>query len=282
MHTTTGTPVKAHVRLSRIALALAVLAGGLSCAWTVAQNSSSEAPTPTTATPTAAATTAAAAATTPAAPVAVHPGKSANATKSTARKSENKLAWANLSPAQHQALEPLTGEWPRMSELQKEKWLEIGKRYARMKPEEQARLHERMRDWVKLTPAERSTARTNYARAKKLDAEEKHEQWAKYQQLSAEQKKKLAEAKLPKRVAKLPTTPSAAAPTIQLPAEAMDRPLPVVPAPTPAAAPAPALVPGSQATPVPAMAPTAATPAPTAVAVSATATPVAAVVSDTK
>jgi hypothetical protein len=59
-----------------------------------------------------------------------------------------------------------------MSELQKEKWLEIGKRYAKMKPEEQQRLHERMRDWVKLTPAERSAARTNYARAKKLDAEE--------------------------------------------------------------------------------------------------------------
>ncbi|MBG7618732.1 DUF3106 domain-containing protein [Herbaspirillum sp. AP02] len=268
MRNTTGTP-KAYARFSRIALALAVLAGGLSCAWTVAQNTQVVAPA---AAPTSASVANPATVGTPAAPAAAagasHPAKSA--TKTAVRKPDNKLAWANLSQAQHEALEPLTGEWPRMSELQKEKWLEIGKRYTRMKPEEQQRLHERMRDWVKLTPAQRSAARTNYARAKKLDAEEKHEQWTKYQQLSEEQKKKLAEAKLPRRVAKLPTTPAAAAPSIQLPAEALDRPLPVVPAPTPAAAPAPALVPGSQAIPVPALAPTAA--APTTVAVSAAAT----------
>ncbi|WP_343741107.1 DUF3106 domain-containing protein [Herbaspirillum huttiense] len=291
MHKTTGTPLKASVRLSRIALALAVLAGGLSCAWTVAQNapSTAAAPSATPATPAPAASPAATApvagtpgtVAAPAAPAATHASKSAG--RSIARKPENKLAWANLSPAQHQALEPLTGEWPRMSELQKEKWLEIGKRYAKMKPEEQQRLHERMRDWVKLTPAERSAARTNYARAKKLDAEEKHEQWTKYQQLSEEQKKKLAESKLPKRVAKLPTSPSAAAPTIQLPTEALDRSLPVTPAQVPAApavAPAPSQVPGSQATPVPAIAPTAALP--TTVAVSAAVTPVASTASDGK
>ena len=291
MQKTTGTPVKATARFSRIALALAVLAGGLSCAWTVAQNAPSTAPAPS-ATPAAApapaaspaatapVTGASGTATAPAAPAAAHANKSAG--KGAARKPENKLAWANLSPPQHQALEPLTGEWPRMSELQKEKWLEIGKRYAKMKPEEQQRLHERMRDWVKLTPAERSAARTNYARAKKLDAEEKHEQWAKYQQLSEEQKKKLAESKLPKRVAKLPTSPSAAAPTIQLPAEALDRSLPVTPAqlPAPAAAPAPAQAPGSQATPVPAIAPTASTPV--TVAVSAAVAPVAGTTSDGK
>ncbi|WP_413459785.1 DUF3106 domain-containing protein [Herbaspirillum huttiense] len=281
MHKTTGTPVKATARFSRIALALAVLAGGLSCAWTVAQNAPSTAAAPSAA-PAPAASPAATVAGTPAAPAAAHANKSAG--KSIARKPENKLAWANLSPTQHQALEPLTGEWPRMSELQREKWLEIGKRYANMKPEEQQRLHERMRDWVKLTPAQRSAARTNYARAKKLDAEEKHEQWAKYQQLSEEQKKKLAESKLPKRVAKLPTSPSAAAPTIQLPAEALDRSLPVTPAqvPVPAAAPAPApaQAPGSQATPVPAIAPTASTPA--TVAVSAAVAPVTGTTGDGK
>lgn len=286
MHKTTGTPAKASVRPWRIALALAVLAGGLSCAWTVAQNAPAETAAAPAAPVTTPAPTPAASAATPAAPVAgtgtapvgTHANKSAG--KSPARKPENKLAWANLTPAQREALEPLAGEWPRMREQQKEKWLEIGKRYTRMKPEAQQRLHERMRDWVKLTPAERSAARTNYARAKKLDAEEKHEQWAKYQQLSEEQKKKLAESRLPRRVAKLPTSPSAAAPVIQLPAEALDRPLPVVPAPTPASAPAPALVPGSQATPVPAMAPTASAPA--AVAVSAAVAPAATVSGDSQ
>jgi hypothetical protein len=289
MRKTTGTPVKATARFSRIALALAVLAGGLSCAWTVAQNAPATAPAPS-ATPAAAPAPAASpAATAPVtgasgtatAPAAPPPPTPTNPPARALHASREQAGLGQLSPTQHQALEPLSGEWPRMSELQKEKWLEIGKRYAKMKPEEQQRLHERMRDWVKLTPAERSAARTNYARAKKLDAEEKHEQWAKYQQLSEEQKK-LAESKLPKRVAKLPTSPSAAAPTIQLPAEALDRSLPVTPAqlPAPAAAPAPAQAPGSQAAPVPAIAPTASTPV--TVAVSAAVAPVAGTTSDGK
>ncbi|RCO07684.1 DUF3106 domain-containing protein, partial [Bacilli bacterium] len=113
-------------------------------AWTVAQNTQTVAPAATPASPPVASPANAGAAATPAAPAAAasaattagtsHPAKSA--TKTAARKSESKLAWANLSQAQHEALEPLTGEWPRMSELQKEKWLEIGKRYAKMKPEE--------------------------------------------------------------------------------------------------------------------------------------------------
>jgi hypothetical protein len=227
----TGSHAQAHACLSRIALTLAMLAGGLTCAWTSAQNAPAAAPS-----------SAAAPAVSSPAPQA--PAKPAGA-KAAARKPDNKLAWTSLSAPQQQALAPLSGEWAKMSDLQKEKWLVISKKYAQMKPEEQQRLHDRMRDWVKLTPAQRSAARTNYARAKKLDAEEKTEQWNKYQQLSAEKKKKLAQAKLPKRVAKLPSAPGNAAPTIQLPVEALERPLP----------PAPALAPGSQAAPQPSAVP---------------------------
>lgn len=240
MRKTTGYPIQAPARLARIALVTAALAGGLSCAWSLAQNApAGQSPAPAVS---AAAATASQA---PAAP------KAAVSAKATAKKPDNKLAWASLSVTQQQALEPLSVEWSKMSDLQKEKWLVIGKKYAQMKPEEQQRLHDRMRDWVKLTPAQRSAARTNYARAKKLDTEQKNEQWNKYQQLSAEQKKKLAQAKLPKRVAKLPSAPANAAPVIQLPAEALDRPLPAA-APAPAITPAaPAAAPGSQAASVP-------------------------------
>lgn len=234
MRKTTGFSIKAPWRRTRIALALALLAGGLHCAWTQAQNAppASAAPALPAVAPSA-----------PATASAPHPGtpaKSVAGKPVTKKPLESRLAWVNLSAAQQQALEPLAGEWPKMHDPQKEKWLVISKKYAQMKPEEQQRLHERMRDWVKLTPAERSAARTNYARAKKLDAEEKNEQWNKYQQLSAEQKKKLAQAKLPKRVAKLPSAPGSAAPAIQLPAEALERTTPV---------PAPAIAPGSQAAP---------------------------------
>ncbi|MFZ6687066.1 DUF3106 domain-containing protein [Undibacterium sp. SXout11W] len=101
--------------------------------------------------------------------------------------------WSALSPAQQQALAPLVAEWPLMPETRKKKWLEIATRYAAMKPDEQQRLQERMRDWVKLTPEQRASARENYAHATQLDPERKSAQWEQYQQLSAEEKKRLAD-----------------------------------------------------------------------------------------
>ncbi|EJN07820.1 DUF3106 domain-containing protein [Herbaspirillum sp. YR522] len=227
MRNTTGSPVKARRRTPiALGLALAMLAGGgLWSAWSCAEG------TPGT----------------PALPASQAPAKAGGVAKLPVKRGDNRLAWTNLSPVQQAALDPLAGEWPKMSESHKEKWLVISKKFAQMKPEEQQRLHERMRDWAKLTPGQRSAARTNYARAKKLDAEEKNEQWTKYQQLTAEQKKKLAQAKLPKRVAKLPTAPSSAAPAIQMPVEALERP---VPAPA-----MPVISPPAQAASLPAAAP---------------------------
>jgi hypothetical protein len=53
------------------------------------------------------------------------------------------------------------------------KWLEIAGRYATLKPEEQARLQERMRDWLKLTPEQRMAARENFAKTKQISPEKK-------------------------------------------------------------------------------------------------------------
>jgi hypothetical protein len=214
MRNTTGSPVKANRRTPiALGLALAMLAGGLWSAWSCAEG-------------TAPAGTSATSGTSGIPAVAAAPAKVGAIAKQPVKRTDNRLAWSNLTPVQQVALEPLAVEWPKMSESHREKWLVISKKFAHMKPEEQQRLHERMRDWARLTPAQRTAARTNYARAKKLDAEDKSEQWNKYQQLTAEQKKKLAQAKLPKRVAKLPTAPSSAAPAIQLPAEALERPVP--------------------------------------------------------
>lgn len=154
-----------------------------------------------------------------------------------ARKPDSKPTWTELNPEQQHALAPLAGEWNKMSFGSKEKWLVIGNKFASMNKAEQDRLQERMRDWVKLTPVQRRSVRESYTRAKKLDADKKSAQWKEYQQLSEEQKKKLSQAKLPKHVAALPATQSKAAPTIQLPQEALEQTL----APQPATA-APAVV----------------------------------------
>lgn len=162
--------------------------------------------------------------------------------KTTAKKPENKPTWNELTPAQQHALAPLEGEWNKMEPSRKEKWLVIGNKFTSMTPEQQSRLQERMREWIKLTPAQRSAIRESYARAKKLDAEKKSAQWKQYQQLSDEQKKKLAETKPPKHVASIPTVhPKSVATNMPLPPESLEQPLSniqgAVPPSTPAAIP---------------------------------------------
>lgn len=139
------------------------------------------------------------------------------------KKTDSKPVWTELSPAQQQALAPLAGEWNKMPASNKEKWLAIGNKFAGMSPAEQERVQNRMRDWAKLTPVQRRSVRESYTRAKKLDADKKSAQWSKYQQLSEEQKKKLAQSKAPKHVSALPAARRKAAPAIQLPPEALEQ-----------------------------------------------------------
>ena len=105
-----------------------------------------------------------------------------------------KPLWVALTPKQKLALAPLTTEWDKLDEIRKKKWLEIANKYASMKPDEQARVQERMETWMKLTPEQRMQVRENFARSKQIKPEQKSAQWQEYQQLSEEQKAQLANA----------------------------------------------------------------------------------------
>ena len=128
----------------------------------------------------------------PAAAPSVHTSPAPNKAAPATVKNTSKPYWNDLTPAQHQALAPLATEWNKLGSFNKEKWLELSKKFGTMTPTEQERLHERMRDWVKLTPEQRRAARENYARVKKLTPEQRALQWQQYQQLSEEKKKELA------------------------------------------------------------------------------------------
>lgn len=126
-----------------------------------------------------------------------------------------KPMWKDLSKPQQVALDPLQAEWDQMDASRKRKWLEIANRYSSMKVDEQQRVQERMRDWLKLTPEERRQARENYTLSKKIDKGEKSAQWEQYQALPDEEKRKLAaEAAIKKQVTNLPpkAQPKAIAP----------------------------------------------------------------------
>jgi hypothetical protein len=135
------------------------------------------------------------------------PSVSATANKAPAAQPQPaaKPLWTELTPAQQQALAPLASEWDKLDSFRKNKWLAIGNKYASMKPDEQRRVQERMRDWVKLTPEQRRIARESYARAKTLNPSQKSAHWEQYQQLPEDQRKKLAaDAAAKKPVATLP------------------------------------------------------------------------------
>jgi hypothetical protein len=209
----------------------------------------------------------------PAAPVAA-PAKGP-AAKPAPQKPLDKPLWSTLSRPQQVALEPLAGEWDRMEGVRKQKWLEIANRFSSMKPDEQARVHERMRDWLKMTPEERRVVRENYTRTKKIDPSQKTQQWEQYQQLPEEQKKQLAaeaeNARAKKQLTNLPTKAQSSVKTVApikraptpapaCPAGTIKNPAAVAPPCVPSPAPAPAPAAGTAAAPVP-VTPTPAPPA---------------------
>jgi len=105
-----------------------------------------------------------------------------------------KSDWSALTAEQRQALAPLATDWDSLDSSHKKKWLEIGNKFPAMQPEERSRIQRRMHEWSKLTPQQKYIARKNYRRAKKIGSRQKHAHWQEYQQLSDEQKKRLAAA----------------------------------------------------------------------------------------
>ena len=133
--------------------------------------------------------------------------------------------WDDLSVVQQKILAPLEEDWSYLSKERRQKWIQVANLYPKMKRADQERLQSRMNEWAKLSQKDRRIARDNYLSSLRFPAEEKASAWQAYQQLSPEDKKKLAAKEDNK---KKPT--AASSPTLQ------NRPNPL-PAVTPAAAP---------------------------------------------
>lgn len=120
--------------------------------------------------------------------------------------------WNQLN-AQHKAtLAPLAKDWDGLENIRKKKWLGIADRYPAMKPDEQQRMQDRMREWAALSPSERSKVRDTYKDFNQLPSEQKQvvkQKWEAYSNLSPEERQRIRESG---RSSKL-LTPSAASTT---------------------------------------------------------------------
>ena len=114
----------------------------------------------------------------------------ANASRST--RAQTSPLWSELTALQQQALAPLAGAWPTISEAQKRKWLVISQSFGRLPATEQAKAHSRMTEWVALSPQQRTQARLNFAETQQLSPDDKKAKWEAYQALPSEEKRKFA------------------------------------------------------------------------------------------
>lgn len=120
------------------------------------------------------------------------------------------LSWARLSAAQRAALAPFADQWDGFSDARKRKWLRIASRFAKLTPEAQKQLQERMAEWAHMTPEQRRVARENYQSAKELSAQARERAWKAYQQLPEEQKERLAATERRRRPSVVSAPPTGA------------------------------------------------------------------------
>lgn len=147
--------------------------------------------------------------------------------------------WAELTPAQQAALQPLGPSWSGMSADQQRKWLALARNFQQLSPAERSLLHARMTEWANLSPVQRSQARLNFAQTQQLSTDQKKAEWQAYQALPLEQKQRLAAGgqALPSGAApaRQPVDPRKLVPVPRPPAQAAApaRPRPARPASAP-------------------------------------------------
>lgn len=127
--------------------------------------------------------------------------------------------WSLLSAQQKAILTPLAAEWDKLDHVRRKKWLGIAERYPAMKPEEQRRMQDRMREWANLTPEQRAKVRDSYKEFSQLPSEQKQtvkQKWEAYSSLPPEEQQRLRqEGKSSRLLAPQPVTEPAPAPQEQ-------------------------------------------------------------------
>jgi Protein of unknown function (DUF3106) len=119
------------------------------------------------------------------------------AAKASAVKKGVRPAWAELTAEQQQILAPLKTTWDSLESERRQKWLQIAKRYPRMKPLEQDRVQRRMQVWANLSPEQRRQARETYkqlAKNRRPANKDLRQAWAEYQALPPQERESLVPA----------------------------------------------------------------------------------------
>lgn len=121
--------------------------------------------------------------------------------------------WSALTSEQKTILAPLATEWKEMGSFRRKKWLGIAQRYPDMSEDDQASVQRNMKEWAKLAPAERRTAREKFKTLQKFPVEERQavkQKWEEYSTLSQEKRDSLKKEAAQRPSLKTPTKPPVA------------------------------------------------------------------------
>lgn len=109
-----------------------------------------------------------------------------------AQAQQSSPAWEELSAKDQHILEPLASRWDGLTPTRRQKWLNVAKQYPRLDPEQQARLRERMLEWVDLSTDQRNNARASFTEVKTLPPAERQARWEAYNALPEADRQELA------------------------------------------------------------------------------------------
>ena len=126
--------------------------------------------------------------------------------------------WSQLNAQQKTILAPLAGEWDKMENIRRKKWLGIAERYPTMKPDEQRRIQDRMREWSSLTPEQRAKVRNSYKEFNQLPSEQKQavkQKWEAYSNLPPDEKQRVRQSGKSAQLLAPPPEPISPAPSAE-------------------------------------------------------------------
>lgn len=127
-------------------------------------------------------------------------------------------AWDHLAPDQRQVLLPLRDVWPTLDAAQQERWQLLAARLRDKSAADQRRMSARIRAWASLTPGRRAQARLDFLQgATRYGSKRRIERWAAYQQLSPDQRHRVASAGMLSSVSPATVHPAVGATTMLMP-----------------------------------------------------------------
>ena len=88
--------------------------------------------------------------------------------------------WQTLQSDQRETLMPLSREWATLDVSNRERWLKTAALLQKKTATERARAQERLVEWAKLSPANRSAARLHFVSVRQVPAEKRKREWARY------------------------------------------------------------------------------------------------------